>query len=124
MLNGSFRSLPFMGVIRVNEKAARVGFTHGDPDWINLGQGQPEVGELSGAPPRVAHLQIEIADHAYGPVEGLPELREAVAAYFDVDPRHERRGPSAVAGFVRFSFGSPRDAVTVGLDRLAAMVGD
>ncbi len=83
MLNASFRSLPFMGVIRVNEKAARLGFTHGDPDWINLGQGQPEVGALSGAPPRVRHLEIETHDHAYGPVEGLPELREAVAAHYN-----------------------------------------
>lgn len=83
MLNPSFRSLPFMGVIRVNEEAGRLGFTHGDPQWINLGQGQPEVGELAGAPPRVATVQIETADHAYGPVEGLPALREAVAAHYN-----------------------------------------
>jgi hypothetical protein len=29
-----------------------------------------------------------------------------------------------VAGYVRFSFGSPRDAVIMGLDRLAAMVAE
>ena len=51
MQNPSFRSLPFMGVIRVNEEAGRLGFTHDDPEWVNLGQGQPEVGELAGAPP-------------------------------------------------------------------------
>ena len=37
----AFRHLPFMGVIRVNVQGMEVGFRMGDPDWINLGQGQP-----------------------------------------------------------------------------------
>ena len=43
-------------------------------------------------------------------------------AYFDVDPRRERKGASAVSAYVRFSFGPPREAVKTGLDRLTAMV--
>jgi len=77
-----FRSLPFMGVIRVNEEAAKLGFDHG-PSWANLGQGQPEVGDLEGAPPRIDHIDVAVGDNAYGPVEGLPELREAVAAHYN-----------------------------------------
>ncbi len=79
----AFRQLPFMGVIRVNNEAAKVGYRMGDPAWENLGQGQPEVGELEGAPPRYSQLDIDPADHGYGPVEGTPALREAVAAHYN-----------------------------------------
>ncbi len=84
-----FRTVPFMGVIRVNEQAAELGFRPGDPTWYNLGQGQPEVGELPGAPPRISNIVIDTDDHAYGPVEGIGELREAVAAHYN---RLYRRG--------------------------------
>ncbi|MFZ4573134.1 MAG: pyridoxal phosphate-dependent aminotransferase [Phycisphaerales bacterium] len=79
----AFRDLPFMGVIRVNNEAAGVGYRMGDPTWSNLGQGQPEVGDLDGAPARFRALDIDPADHAYGPVEGLPELRQAVADHYN-----------------------------------------
>lgn len=79
-----FRSLPFMGVIRVNNEAmTKHGWKMGDPSWTNLGQGMPEVGDIPGAPPRVDHLKIEVSDHAYGPVEGIPELRQAVADHYN-----------------------------------------
>jgi aspartate/methionine/tyrosine aminotransferase len=42
--------------------------------------------------------------------------------YFDVNPNRLRRGRSPLAGFVRFSFGPPRDNLAAGLDRLAEMV--
>ncbi len=79
----AFRQLPFMGVIRVNVAAMEHGFRMGHPDWINLGQGQPEVGELAGAPPRPDRIDIDIADHAYGAVEGIDELRQAVADHYN-----------------------------------------
>lgn len=88
-----FRDIPFMGVIRVNETAMREhGFRMGDPAWANLGQGQPEVGEITGAPPRYSTIQIEPTDHAYGPVEGVPELRQAVADHYN---RLYRQGKSS-----------------------------
>ena len=83
MTTAAFRQLPFMGVIRVNNEAGKVGYRMGDPAWVNLGQGQPEVGELAGAPARFSDLKIDPADHAYGPVEGLPERREAIAAHYN-----------------------------------------
>ena len=79
----AFRHLPYMGVIRVNVEAAKHGFKMDDPTWSNLGQGQPEVGEIEGAPPRINRFEFPPEDHAYGPVEGLPELREAVAAHYN-----------------------------------------
>src|SRR3954470_20109162 len=79
----AFRELPFMGVIRVNNEAMKVGYIMGDPAWVNLGQGQPEVGELDGAPPRFNRIDLAPTDHAYGPVEGLPELRQAIADHYN-----------------------------------------
>ncbi len=49
----AFRSVPRTGVIYVTTEAGRRGYKPGDPEWCNLGQGQPETGELPGAPPRV-----------------------------------------------------------------------
>jgi aspartate/methionine/tyrosine aminotransferase len=84
-----FRDIPYMGVIYVVAEAMKLGFRNGDPDWCNLGQGQPEVGEMEGAPPRVAHVDLEPQDHAYGPIGGTAALREAVAAHYN---RLYRRG--------------------------------
>ncbi|MBL8764572.1 MAG: pyridoxal phosphate-dependent aminotransferase [Phycisphaerae bacterium] len=80
---GAFRQVPFMGVIRVNVEAMKLGYRMGDPSWSNLGQGQPEVGDIEGAPPRFDEFEIDLADHAYGPVEGISELREAVANHYN-----------------------------------------
>jgi len=78
---GAFRNVPYMGVIFVVAEAVKRGFWNGHPDWSNLGQGQPEVGELPGAPARIDQVALEPGDHAYGPLEGTPELREAVASH-------------------------------------------
>lgn len=91
----AFRQLPFMGVIRVNNEAMKVGYKMGDPAWSNLGQGQPEVGDIDGAPPRYDRLEIDASDHAYGPVEGLPELRQVVANHYN---RLYRQGKSSRYG--------------------------
>ncbi|MFG0284679.1 MAG: pyridoxal phosphate-dependent aminotransferase [Phycisphaerales bacterium JB039] len=85
----AFRQLPYMGVIRVNVAAMERGFRMGDTSWSNLGQGQPEVGPIPQAPARIDRFDYRPEDHAYGPVEGLPELREAIAAHYN---RLYRRG--------------------------------
>ena len=89
----TFRALPFMGVIHVNNEAMKTGWRMGDPAWSNLGQGQPEVGELAGAPTRLNRVELDPSDHAYGPVEGTRELREAIAAHYN---RLYRRGQSSL----------------------------
>ncbi|MCI0656396.1 MAG: aminotransferase class I/II-fold pyridoxal phosphate-dependent enzyme, partial [Acidobacteria bacterium] len=81
--NGPFREIPFMGVIYVVAEAMKLGFRNGHPDWCNLGQGQPEVGPMAGAPPRIEHVDLEPSDHAYGPLEGLDELRQAIAEHYN-----------------------------------------
>lgn len=86
------RDVPYMGVIYVVAEAVKLGFVNGDPDWCNLGQGQPEVGEISGAPARVLQVNCAPEDCAYGPLEGTPELRERIAEHYN---RLYRRGRSS-----------------------------
>jgi len=89
---GAFRPIPYMGVIYVVAEAVKLGFRNGHPDWCNLGQGQPEVGEMEGAPPRFTDFRVEPEDHAYGPLEGLPELRTRIAEHYN---RLYRKGKSS-----------------------------
>ena len=67
----------------------KVGFSPTDPEWCNLGQGQPETGPLPGAPPRVPEITIDPDDLEYAPVPGIWELREAIASLYN---RLYRRG--------------------------------
>jgi aspartate/methionine/tyrosine aminotransferase len=85
----AFRPVPRTGVIFVTTEAVRRGFKPNDKDWCNLGQGQPETGDLPGAPPRVHSVQIHVDDQEYAPVGGLYELREAIAGLYN---RLYRRG--------------------------------
>jgi len=85
----AFRSVPRTGVVYVTKEAQGRGYRAGHPEWANLGQGQPEIGPLPGAPPRIRTVEVDPADHEYAPVPGLWELREAVAALYN---RLYRRG--------------------------------
>jgi N-succinyldiaminopimelate aminotransferase len=113
----AFRTVPRTGVIFVTTEATRRGFDPEDPEWCNLGQGQPETGALPGAPPRVDAVSIAPADRDYAPVGGLPALREAVAAMYN---RLYRRGFASqyTADNVAISSGG-RAALT----RVAASIG-
>jgi len=79
----AFRSVPRTGVVYVTQEATARGYKTGNPEWSNLGQGQPETGPLPGAPPRVTAIDIDPADHYYAPVAGIWELREAVASLYN-----------------------------------------
>jgi hypothetical protein len=79
----AFRPVPRTGVIYVTTEAVKQGFSATDPEWCNLGQGQPETGELPGAPPRVHQVAIAVDDQEYAPVAGLWELRAAVADLYN-----------------------------------------
>jgi aspartate/methionine/tyrosine aminotransferase len=88
----ALRDVPYMGVIHVVAEAVKLGFYNGHPDWCNLGQGQPEVGEMAGAPERIQSVELDPGDAAYGPLEGITELREAGAAH---DNRLFRKGKAS-----------------------------
>ncbi|HKC24719.1 MAG TPA: pyridoxal phosphate-dependent aminotransferase [Thermoanaerobaculia bacterium] len=113
----AFRPVPRTGVIYVVAEAARRGYTAADPEWANLGQGQPETGPLPGGPPRVERVAVEVADQEYAPIAGLPELREAIAGLYN---RLFRRGlPSQYTAENVSISGGGRAALT----RLAASLG-
>ncbi len=97
---GALRDVPYMGVIWVVAEAMKRGFWNGNPDWCNLGQGQPEIGEMDGAPPRLQSITLDPRDHAYGHINGIDELREAVAAHYNRLYRQDKTsqyGPDNVA---------------------------
>lgn len=89
-MTNTFRSVPYMGVIWVVAEAMKLGFRNGHPDWCNLGQGQPEVGPMEGAPPRVTTIELQPHDHAYGPVGGTEEMRQAIADHYNRLYRRDR----------------------------------
>lgn len=113
----TFRPVPKTGVIYVMSEATRVGYDAADPTWANLGQGAPEIGPLPGAPPRIGTLTLEESDHEYAPVDGLRELRQAVA---DLYNHRYRQGRSSqyTADHVAISPGG-----RAGLTRVAATLG-
>lgn len=80
---GALRPIPYMGVIYVVAEAMKLGFYNGHPDWCNLGQGQPEVGPMAGAPERISAIALEPGDHAYGPIGGSQAARQAVADHYN-----------------------------------------
>jgi len=114
----AFRSVPRTGVIFVTAAATERGYHGDDPQWCNLGQGQPETGALAGAPPRVDNVVIDPTDRDYAPVGGILELREAVAALYN---RTYRKGMASqyTADNVAISSGG-RAALT----RVAASLGE
>jgi len=81
--HSAFRPVPRTGVIYVTTEAQKHGFSANDPEWCNLGQGQPETGDLPGSPARVKRVEIALDDQEYAPVAGLWELREAVASIYN-----------------------------------------
>jgi len=88
----AFRTVPRTGVIYVTSEAQARGFDPNDPEWCNLGQGQPETGPLAGAPSRITSVDIIPEDQDYSAVAGLWELREAVASLYNA--RYRRGLPA------------------------------
>jgi aspartate/methionine/tyrosine aminotransferase len=79
----AFRDVPCMGAVHVLAEAMKKGFTSSDPDWCNLGQGQPEVGVIEGAPARVDSVCWSLVDQAYASASGLSPLREVIAEHYN-----------------------------------------
>ena len=86
-----FRKVPRTGVIYVTTEASRCGYRAGDLSWSNLGQGAPEHGELEDAPARITSIDIDARDNEYAPVDGLPELKDAIADLYNQRYRRNKR---------------------------------
>lgn len=98
-------------------EAEKKGFYYGNPEWSNLGQGAPETGPLPGSPRRLHNIPLDHIAYEYGPVAGIRELREAVAALYNA--RYRRGLPSQyTAENVAICSGG-----RLGLTRVAAALG-
>jgi N-succinyldiaminopimelate aminotransferase len=113
----AFRSVPRTGVIYVTTEAQKHGYSPLDPDWCNLGQGQPETGALPGAPKRVTDVEVRVDDQDYAPIAGLWELREAIASLYNA--LYRRGMPSQYSAENVCVSGGGRAALT----RAAASLG-
>ena len=99
-------------------EATKCGFAYGNPDWANLGQGAPEVEDIPGGIPRVHQINLDARVHEYSPVEGLLDLREAIAALYNA---RYRRGLASQYTVENVAISSGGRA---GLTRIAAAIGN
>jgi hypothetical protein len=113
-----FREVPRTGVIYVIHRASELGFSYGNQEWANLGQGAPETGPLPGAPARIEALSINPQHHEYGPITGQVALRQKVA---DLYNKLYRQGKRSLYTWENVSIsGGGRVALT----RIAAALGN
>lgn len=108
------------GVIYVTDRAMSNGFYYGNPEWANMGQGAPEVGDIPGAAPRP--LQFDLSSfgdgiHEYAPNTGTKELRKAVANYYNVTYRKGKKQQYDMSNVCIVPGGR------AGMTRLAAVIG-
>ncbi|GAA5959290.1 hypothetical protein JCM3765_005134 [Sporobolomyces pararoseus] len=113
------------GVLYVTERATSNGFSAGNPEWANFGQGAPETGPIPGIQPRATVIDLEQLSkeggcdvNEYAPASGVPALREAVAKMYN---ELFRRGKKSqyTADNVCITPGG-----RAGLTRVAAVLGD
>jgi aspartate/methionine/tyrosine aminotransferase len=113
-----FRFVPRTGVIYVMHEAAQLGFSYDIPEWSNLGQGSPEVGDLPGSPPRLETINIPAPNRQYSPIAGNQALRQTVADYYNVRFRKGKRSQYSAENVSIASGGR------MALTRLAAALGN
>jgi aspartate/methionine/tyrosine aminotransferase len=113
-----FRRVPRTGVIYVMHRAELAGFSYSNPEWANLGQGSPEVGDLPGAPTRVNAIAVDPASRKYSPVPGDVELRQKVADFYNTIYRQDK------ASQYTYENVSIAGGGRLALTRIAAALGD
>ncbi len=113
-----FRNISHTGVLYVIDKASKAGYRSNDPAWINLGQGAPEINELSGAPARLTKMQLNLDEHEYTNVSGDFTLRQKVADLYNYLYRQDKTSKYTYEN-VSISGGG-----RIGLTRIVASLGN
>ncbi|KAI9031735.1 pyridoxal phosphate-dependent transferase [Phycomyces nitens] len=106
------------GVIYVMDRAMQNGFTYGDPEWANFGQGAPEVGHIEGCADKPTHIELPIASYEYAPTAGITELRTAVANLYNEIYRQDKESKYTYENVCIVPGGR------AGLTRVASAIGD
>ncbi|GAA5880296.1 hypothetical protein JCM16303_003885 [Sporobolomyces ruberrimus] len=113
------------GVLYVTERATANGFSPGNAEWANFGQGAPETGEIPGISKRPNTINLDElsqeggADvNEYAPATGVPALREAVAKMYNELYRKGKSSQYTAANVCIVPGGR------AGLTRVTAVIGD
>tara|TARA_R110000744_G_C19341208_1_gene559458 strand:+ start:594 stop:1844 length:1251 start_codon:yes stop_codon:yes gene_type:complete len=118
MDNETFRQVPRTGVVYVIQEASKLGFYRGNSEWVNFGQGQPQTDFIEGGIERITNIPVIDADNEYAPVSGLPELRQAIADYYNKTFRGKKKSKYTAKNVSVVSGGR------LALTRLAASLGN
>lgn len=114
----NFRQVSSTGVLFVMHQAMQAGYSAHSPDWVNLGQGAPEINALPGAPPRLEKMHLDLLTHEYAQVTGEIALRQKVADLYNY---LYRQGKSSQYTYENVSIaGGGR----IGLARIVASLGN
>ncbi|KAI8581856.1 hypothetical protein K450DRAFT_229562 [Umbelopsis ramanniana AG] len=106
------------GVIYVMDRATERGFTYGNPEWANFGQGAPEVGHIDGCMDKPTEIAIDHSSLEYAPTSGIKPLREAVARLYNDLYRQEKESQYTWENVCIVPGGR------AGLTRVASVIGD
>lgn len=102
------------------DRATANGFTYGAHEWSNFGQGAPETGQIPGANPKPASLDLSpFGDNVneYAPTTGVVKLREAIAHYYNVTYRQGKQSQYTASNVCVVPGGR------AGLSRVASIIG-
>lgn len=107
------KNIPKSGTAKVMERAIELGFSFDNPEWVNFGQGAPELGEITGDYPRIKTLKIGNSA-AYTPAAGRLDLRQKVANYYNqilstkLDPKNISIAPGGRGALSRIFASLPK----------------
>lgn len=104
------------GVIWCTDRASERGYP--SANWVNLGQGMPETGDIPGCFKRPDDIHMSSESREYGPTSGIKELRQAIA---DLYNDHFRKGMASQYTWENVNVAPGGRAA---LTRIAAVLGD
>lgn len=104
------------GVIWCTDRASERGYP--GSNWVNLGQGMPETGDIEGCFKRPESVKTTIESREYSPTAGIKELRKAIA---DLYNEHYRKDKESKYTWENVNVAPGGRAA---LTRIAAILGD
>ncbi|ONH67982.1 Aspartate aminotransferase [Cyberlindnera fabianii] len=104
------------GVIWCTDRASERGYPN--ENWVNLGQGMPETGDIPGCFKRPETLPVSFESREYAPTSGIKEMRQAIADLYNA---HYRQGKASKYTWENVNIAPGGRAA---LTRIAAVLGD
>jgi len=76
------KKFPKIGTAKIMDKAMELGFSYDNPEWVNFGQGSPELGEIEGDLNRVQEISCKDT-MSYAPANGTKTLRQKIVDFYN-----------------------------------------